>query len=111
MPPGKKISWWLIALVTSIIAGSWVSARSSGKARLIAKPPEQVVISFIGGLLVGIGAAIATGCVIGNIISGIALMSVGMVVFAVATILANWATTYFYLMGGSVPWPGRARKA
>jgi len=105
-PAGKKVSWWLVALVTSLVAGSWVSARSSGKARLIAKPPEQVVIAFIGGLLVGIGAAIATGCVIGNIISGIALMSVGMVLFTVVAILANWVTTYFYLMGGSLPRSG-----
>ena len=99
-PQGKKVSWWLIALVTSLVAGSWTAARLSGEARLLPKPPEQTLIAFFGGLLVGTGAAVAAGCVIGNIISGWALMSVGMVLFGVVTILANWATTYVYLMGG-----------
>jgi len=67
--PGKKVSWWLIALVFSLVLGSWISAKLSGEARLQSKPPEQVITAFIGGLLVGIGAAIATGCVIGNIVS------------------------------------------
>jgi hypothetical protein len=42
---------------------------------------------------------LATGCVVGNILSGWALMSVGMVLFGVVTILANWATTVLYLRG------------
>jgi uncharacterized membrane protein YedE/YeeE len=99
--PGKKVSVWLIGLILSLIAGSWVSARLSGTARLIAKPPEQIVIALFGSVLVGAGAALAAGCVIGNILSGIALMSVGMVFFAVVVILTNWATTYLYLMGAS----------
>lgn len=100
--PGKKVSLWLIGLVVSLVAGSWFSARLSGEARLTAKPPEQIVIGFVGSVLVGAGAALAMGCVIGNILSGIALMSAGMVFFAVVVILANWATTYLYLMGGSL---------
>jgi len=101
-PPGKKVSWWLIALVTSLVLGSWVSGRLSGEARLLPKPPEQIVIAFFGSLLVGIGAAFAVGCVIGNIISGWALMSIGTLLFGVVVILSNWVTTYFYLMGGSL---------
>lgn len=100
--PQKKVVWWLILLVTGLVAGSWVSGRLSGEARLLPRPPEQIVIALLGGLLVGSGAAIATGCVIGNITSGWALMSVGNILFAVVVVLANWATTYFYLMGGSI---------
>ncbi|GAF73045.1 unnamed protein product, partial [marine sediment metagenome] len=101
-PSGKKVSWWLIALVTSLVMGSWVSGRLSGEARLLPKPPEQILIAFFGGLLVGSGAAFATGCVIGNIMSGWALMSVGTILFGVVAVLSNWITTYFYLMGGSL---------
>lgn len=100
--PGKKVSWWLIALVFSLVLGSWISAKLSGEARLQSKPPEQVITAFIGGLLVGIGAAIATGCVIGNIISGWALMSVGSILFGIIVVLSNWMATYFYIMGGTV---------
>jgi hypothetical protein len=71
----------------------------SGQARLLPKPPEQVLVAALGGFLVGTGAALATGCVIGNILSGWALMSVGTVLFGLVTILANWGTTALYLRG------------
>jgi len=29
-------------------------------------------------------------------------MSVGSVLFGITVVLANWATTYFYLMGGGI---------
>jgi uncharacterized membrane protein YedE/YeeE len=101
-PKGKKVSWWLILLVSSLVAGSWVSARLTNKVKLLPKPPEQTVVAFFGGILVGTGAAFATGCVIGNIISGWALMSVGLFIFGIVTILMNWLTTYLYLMGGTL---------
>jgi uncharacterized membrane protein YedE/YeeE len=100
--PGKRVSLWLIAVVLSVVAGGWFAARLSGQARLIAKPPEQILVALIGSILAGAGAALAAGCVIGNILSGVALASVGMVFFTVVVVLANWATTYLYLMGGTL---------
>jgi uncharacterized membrane protein YedE/YeeE len=97
--PRKKVVWWLVLLVGSLMVGSHVAARLSGEARLLPKPPEQVLVAAAGGFLVGAGAALATGCVIGNILSGWALMSVGMFLFGVVTVLANWATTALYLRG------------
>jgi uncharacterized membrane protein YedE/YeeE len=99
-PSGKKVVWWLVALVSSLVLGSWVSGRLSGQSKLLPKPPDEVLIALLGGLLVGTGAAIAGGCVVGNIMSGWALMSLGTVLFGVVTVLSNWATTYLYLMGG-----------
>lgn len=99
---GKKVSWWLVGLISSVMLGSFVSGRLSGQARLLPKPPDEVLVALVGGVLVGIGAALATGCVVGNIMSGWALMSIGNVLFAVIAILANWITTYFYLMGGTM---------
>jgi uncharacterized membrane protein YedE/YeeE len=97
--PRKKVVWWLVLLVGSLMVGSHVSARLSGEARLLPKPPEQVLVAAAGGFLVGMGAALATGCVIGNILSGWALMSVGMFLFGGVTVLSNWATTALYLRG------------
>jgi hypothetical protein len=101
-PPGKRVSLWLVGLVVSLVAGGWFSAYLSGQARMIPKPPEQILVALPGSILVGAGAAFANGCVIGNIMSGVALASVGMVFFTVVVVLANWATTYLYLMGGSL---------
>ncbi len=99
--PRRTVSGWLILVVVAMVPGSWTAARLSGQAKLLPKPPEQVVIAFGGGILVGVGAAFATGCVVGNILSGWALMSVGMLLFGVVTLLANWATAWLYLRGTS----------
>lgn len=100
--PAKKVSWWLILEVVFLVVGAFTSAKFSNKIKFLPRPPEQTVTAFFGGILLGAGAAIAGGCVVGNIMSGVALMSVGSVVFLVSVVLANWATTYVYLMGGGL---------
>ena len=100
--PSKKVSLWLVLEVIALVFGSFFSAKLSGKIRFLPRPPDQTVIAFFGGILLGTGAAIAGGCVVGNIMSGLALMSVGNVIFAATVLLANWMTTYFYLMGGTI---------
>ncbi|MGM0454228.1 MAG: YeeE/YedE family protein [Thermodesulfobacteriota bacterium] len=100
--PAKKVTWWLVLEIVALVAGAAFSARLSGKTQFLPRPPDQTVIAFIGGILLGTGAAIAGGCVIGNIVSGFALMSLGNVVFGITVVLAAWATTYFYLMGGGI---------
>ncbi len=97
---GKKVVWWLVLVVGSLVVGSWVSGRMSDQAKLLPKPPEQIVTAFFGGIMVGAGASFANGCVVGSIMSGIGLMSVGVLIFTASTILANWVTTRIYLMGG-----------
>jgi len=97
---GKQIVWWLVLEVLALPLGSWVSARMSGQAKLLPKPPDEMLFALLGGVMIGIGAAFAGGCVVGNIMSGWALMSIGMFLFGIVTILSNWAATYFYMMGG-----------
>lgn len=101
--PGRKpVFWWLILLCGSLMAGSWLAGLLSGESRLFPRPPEQVVIAFFGGILIGTGAALGEGCFYGNIVSGWALMSAGGFIFGIAAILSNWTATYFYLMGGRI---------
>ncbi len=99
-PGSKKIVWWLVAGVLSLMLGSWVSARMSNRAKLLPKPPDEILVALLGGLMIGTGAAFAGGCVVGNIMSGWALMSVGTMLFGVVVVLSNWAATYLYMMGG-----------
>jgi uncharacterized membrane protein YedE/YeeE len=106
--PRRKVSGWLMLVVAAMVPGAWTAARLSGQAKLLPKPPDEVVVAFGGGILVGAGAAFATGCVVGNILSGWALMSVGMVIFGVATLLANWAVARLYLVGGPAVAAGRS---
>lgn len=95
----KKIVWWLVILVIGLAIGSFISAKMSGQAKLSARPPDELLLAMLGGLLVGIGAGFAGGCVVGNIMSGWALLSVGMFLFGIVTILSNWAMTKIYLIG------------
>jgi uncharacterized protein len=99
---GKTVSVWLLLQISALVLGAFVSARLTGRAKLLPRPPGQTITAFFGGLLVGTGAAIAGGCLVGNVMSGVALMSVGNFLFAGVVILTNWVTTHFYLMGGSV---------
>jgi uncharacterized protein len=101
-PSKRTIIWWAILVDIGLVAGSFMSGRMSGQARLLPKPPEQTAIAMLGGFLIGIGAAIGSGCVIGNILSGWALMSVGMFIFGITVLAFNWITTYLYLMGGKI---------
>jgi uncharacterized membrane protein YedE/YeeE len=100
--PQKPINLWVVGVVVGLVLGAFVAARLSGVARLAPRDPADTVTAFLGGILVGAGAAFATGCVVGNILSGWALMSVGLFVFGLVTILANWITTYVHLMGGTL---------
>jgi hypothetical protein len=100
--PSKKANLWLVLEIIALVAGAHVSARLTGRCRLLPKPPDETVIAFFGGILTGTGAGIAGYCVVGGIMSGWALMSVASLIFGVATVGANWAMTYFYLMGGKL---------
>lgn len=101
-PQKKKINVWLVILVLSLIAGSWTSGALSGQSKLLPKDPQQTLVALIGGLMIGAGAAFAGGCSIGNIMSGWGMMSLGNFIFGIVVLIANWATTYFYLMGGAI---------
>ncbi|MFO7652772.1 MAG: YeeE/YedE family protein [Candidatus Krumholzibacteriia bacterium] len=109
--PGKKVVWWLVLVVLGVLGGALTAGKLSGQARLLPKPPDQVLVAIPGGFLVGAGAALATGCIVGNVMSGWALMSVGTFLFGAAVLIGNWVTTWLYLMGGTLGGRGRGRSA
>ncbi|MBT3221541.1 MAG: YeeE/YedE family protein [Proteobacteria bacterium] len=66
---------------------------------MLPKPPDETIIAFLGGIMVGVGAALGGGCVVGHIMSGVALMSIASILFFGAVVLSNWVTTRLYLLG------------
>ena len=95
----KRIYLWLLLVVGSLVLGAHAAARMSGTARFHPRPPGQLVAAAIGGFLVGVGAGLGRGCILGNGMMGAALMSFGMVLFAVAAFAANLVTTRLWVMG------------
>ncbi len=61
----ERIDWGVL-FVLGLIPGSYVAAKLSGEFRLRAPDARTAVRAVTGGTLMGIGAALAGGCTIGN---------------------------------------------
>lgn len=61
----KFLDWGLM-LVVGILLGSYLAAKASGEFRVRVPSAQIATRSVIGGALMGIGAALAGGCTIGN---------------------------------------------
>ena len=95
-----EIRWWLGLEVMAIVAGSALSAWLRGGLKLRSADVETLARSrWLGGVLVGAGAVIGSGCFMGNMLSGWALLSIHSLIFGVCTIIANWVTTILYMRG------------
>ncbi|WP_417671761.1 YeeE/YedE thiosulfate transporter family protein [Roseibium sp.] len=91
--------YWQSALVVGIALGAFISARASGTRRASFAPSwtrmtntrslaGRMVMGFIGGFVLLLGARIAGGCTSGHGISGMAQLAVGSTV-AVAAMFAG----------------------
>ncbi|WP_324652507.1 YeeE/YedE family protein [Georgenia sp. H159] len=57
---------WGVFLILGILVGAFIAARGSGEFRLRVPDATTMVRSISGGVLMGVGAALAGGCTIGN---------------------------------------------
>ena len=83
----------------TFIPGAALSAWLRGEIIWRTAPKDMLVLAFLGGILVGLGAVIGQGCFVGQVLSGWALLSSHALIFGCFMILANWVTTLFYLRG------------
>ena len=95
----KTGSEWMMLSVGGIILGSALSAMMRKQWSLRSADASTLIIALFGGILVGTGAMLGRGCFIGNMISGIGLLSLHSIVFGIFVVLANWITTILYLRG------------
>jgi hypothetical protein len=71
-PPELNI---YVFLIMGTIIGSLISALISGEFKIRIPKPRIGAMAFLGGTLMGIGLALAPGCNIGNMISGLAALA------------------------------------
>lgn len=57
---------WGVLLVLGILVGSFIAAKLSGEFRLRVPDATQATRSVFGGIFMGVGAAWAGGCTVGN---------------------------------------------
>jgi len=72
---GIRLPMWDLWLVLGAMAGGWLAARRNGAVALRAPEPAALVKRFAGGIGLGAGASIATGCTVGQGLTGLALLA------------------------------------
>lgn len=86
-------------LVFGILLGSYVAAKASGEFRVRVPSAQVAVRSVTGGALMGVGAALAGGCTIGNAMVETAQFSYqGWLSFAFM-LLGTGAAAKVYIIG------------
>jgi len=72
---GHAFPAWDALLLLGILIGGWLAARQDGPVALSAPKSTALLKRFAGGLGLGIGASIATGCTVGQGLTGLALLA------------------------------------
>jgi uncharacterized protein len=72
---GRGFPAWDVLLVLGVAFGGWLSARQGGPVSLSAPIPSALLKRFGGGLGLGVGASIASGCTVGQCLTGLALLA------------------------------------
>ncbi|MCI0340805.1 MAG: YeeE/YedE family protein [Planctomycetales bacterium] len=83
-------------LIVSLVAGSLAMALAAGEFRPRVFSPRRYALAFVGGIFLGFGALISTGCTVGAMLSGTMAFSLHGWVFLVALAGGAW--------GGSLVW-------
>ncbi|QTX04787.1 YeeE/YedE family protein [Agromyces archimandritae] len=82
---------WGVFLVLGILLGSFLSALASHEFRVRVPDAATILKSIAGGALMGVGAAIAGGCTVGNSMVATAQFS-----------YQGWVSTAFMLLGAGI---------
>jgi uncharacterized membrane protein YedE/YeeE len=93
-----NILGWETFLVIGVIIGAAIAAAIAKEFKLRAPGPGRLLQQFLGGLLLGIGAVIASGCNIGHILSGVPQLAISSIVTGLFIIFGCWVTAYMLLM-------------
>ncbi len=87
---GKMLSWEG-AEILGIIIAAFISALLAKEFKFrVPKRGVAYLQTAIGGVFLGIGAVLASGCNIGNYFTGIPQLSIGSIIAGVCFILGNW---------------------
>ena len=89
---------WGVMLVIGILVGSLIAAKASGEFRLRVPDQATIVKSVIGGVGMGVGAAIAGGCTVGN-----AMVSTAQFEYQ------GWVSMVFMIAGAGIAWSSNRR--
>ena len=94
LPGDGAVSWegWL---VIGVVIGAFVAAFSANELKLRFPSWKTMAATFGGGLLMGFGAVVSSGCNVGHILSGVPQLSLGSILGGIFIVLGGWAAAWF----------------
>lgn len=84
---------WRLVFVLGLPIGAWLAVQL-GWAAIPSAPPANLVLAIIGGLLVGFGTRLGSGCTSGHGICGLARLSPRSLVATLVFMAAGMAATF-----------------
>jgi uncharacterized protein len=89
---------WGVFLVIGIAIGSFIAAKGSGEFRWRLPDIKSIRNHFVGGLMMGVGAAIAGGCTIGNGLVNTSLFTWQGWTATLFIMIGTWIGTYWFII-------------
>jgi uncharacterized membrane protein YedE/YeeE len=92
---------WLLFEIVGAFAGAMFSGLLAGRARLVIEKGPRVsdrvrlLMAFLGGALMAVGAALARGCTSGQGLTGGSLLNLGSWVAMIMIFAGAYALAYF----------------
>jgi hypothetical protein len=89
---------WGSWMIIGVPMGAFISAIWSNEFKWRAPAPDRMAKQFVGGLMMGFGAAAAGGCNIGHSLTGLAALSTTSLLATIFIIIGSWLGTYIFFM-------------
>ncbi|ACB74747.1 protein of unknown function DUF395 YeeE/YedE [Opitutus terrae PB90-1] len=93
---------WLVFQVLGVFVGGFLSGALAHRLKVtVEKGPRattalRLVLAFVGGALMGIGAKLALGCTSGQALTGGALLNVGSWAFMMCVFAGAYGLAWFF---------------
>ncbi len=92
-PSGSGDRGWRIALLLGMLSGPWLFKLISGAFPVIDVPMSPLMIT-VGGLIVGIGVTLGSGCTSGHGVCGLARISRRSLIAVLSFMFSTAVTVY-----------------
>ena len=97
-PRMDYISYTELALMAGIFSGALAAALYYGEFKIYGLPPRrQAVAALAGGILLAMGARIASGCNVKYFLGGLPLLAWQGIIFTGATVAGIWIGTHILI--------------